>query len=292
MSTPSLRSVLYSSGPSDYCGPALSHALRLAVGLGAELTLLRAEANSRRDPEPASVSPVRAILDRWCSGPERDAIPWREVPDAVEVARVVATGGSPLEAAVRYLERHPADLLVLQPGLSVSGARWSRASIQAPMGRRGAAWTLFVGDRGFVDPQTGALTLRNILIPVAPVPEPEVAVEAVETLLYGLGLEPESLTLLWVGDDGARIPRVEPRTEKEWCWRRIARTGRVADEIVRAASVVQADLIAMAMPEMEGPLSLLIRSDTRRVLQEARCPVLAVPGPERLALNPPGGPRE
>ncbi|MFQ5697267.1 MAG: universal stress protein [Myxococcota bacterium] len=288
MSAASFQSVLYASGPADWRAPAFFHALRLALSWRAELTLLLAQEGPETDDEATPRSPVRETLERWTSGPERDSIPVDEAAEGVEGARVLVTGGSPLEAAVRYLERHPADLLVVPPALSLSGARWSRTSLMGSKGRRAATRTLFVGERGFVDPETGALRLRHLLVPIASVPEPEIAVEAVESLLHGLGQEPETASLLWVGER-SRMPRVDPRTEGGWGWRRIARPGRVAEEILRAASAVGADLIALATPETQGPLALLTRSDTRRVLREARCPVLAVPGAERAAARPTAG---
>jgi hypothetical protein len=59
---------------------------------------------------------------------------------------------------------------------------------------------------------------------------------------------------------------------------KIALAGNVVVEVLAAAAECQTDLIVMARPEIRAFLHALRGSTTERVLRDARCPVLALPG--------------
>ena len=69
-----------------------------------------------------------------------------------------------------------------------------------------------------------------------------------------------------------------PRPEgAAWIWEERTRTGPVASEILAAADALDADLIVMPTDGRSGFVDALRESFTERVVDEARCPVLAVP---------------
>lgn len=149
--------------------------------------------------------------------------------------------------------------------------------------------TLFLpaGVEGFVSRESGAVALREILVPIDRAPAPQAAV-AVSALPDGLGCPEARATLLHVGEDRA-MPQVRIAAGPDRRLERIARRGDAVDEIIRAADERAAGLIVMTTEGRHGFLDAFRGSTTERVLRRALCPVLAVPvgsrAMSRLFLN-------
>jgi nucleotide-binding universal stress UspA family protein len=129
---------------------------------------------------------------------------------------------------------------------------------------------------GFVSAETGAVTLRRILVPIDRVPAPRPAVEALAALLDGVRCAEASIVLLHVGEEGA-VPAVETPLRDGWRWERTLRKGEPVDAILEAAAGMDADLIVMTTQGHHGLADALRGSTTERVIRRSRCPVLAVP---------------
>jgi nucleotide-binding universal stress UspA family protein len=88
--------------------------------------------------------------------------------------------------------------------------------------------------------------------------------------------ETVELVLLRVGDETS-WPELELPELRSCTWEKICRSGKVVDEIVKAAEERSADLIVMATEGTTGILDALRGSVTEQVIRAAPCPVLAVP---------------
>ena len=151
-------------------------------------------------------------------------------------------------------------------------SRWIYGSISAEIARRSRLPTLYLrsGSNGFVDSETGSVSLQRVLIVVDAAVRPLAARRLVEALALTLQRKVD-LWLLSVGrgvDLGADWPPVEMRS------------GPVVDAIVDYAREIGADLIVMPTEGVAGCFDALSGSTIERVLIGADRPVLAVPSAE------------
>ena len=265
--------------PSDFTpesNAAFAHALKLAVSGKASLTILHT-GQMREQNAWAEFPRVRGTLERWGQlppGSPREAIPAL----GLEVQKVVLPEPNPVRSIVRYLSRHPHDLIVLATHHREGFERWTHASVAEPLARGAGAMTLFIPHdaRGFVDEATGEVRLNSILVPVDRTPDPQCAIDAADALAQSLGCTNAAAALLHVGNEG-EAPVVQLPQGEALKWRSMHREGEVEQEILKAAEDYRADLIVMATEGHHGFLDALRGSTTERVLRHSRCPVLAVP---------------
>jgi nucleotide-binding universal stress UspA family protein len=153
--------------------------------------------------------------------------------------------------------------------------RWLQGSVAETVFNRSATPTLFVprGARGFVDPVSGDIRLRRVLVPVDRVPEPDHTIEVARGFGALIAGHDVAMQLLHVGATAPTLSQdvvggLEPVT---------IRYGNVVQTILDAATQYDADLIAMPTDGRNGILDALRGSTTERVIRQAPCPVLAVP---------------
>lgn len=255
---------------------AFEHALGLTLGLRGRLTLLHVAGGN---PHEVSGFPgVRDQLERW------GRVPAGSTADAVgelgvTVEKVVGREGDPVSVSLHYLERHPADLIVLNTHQREGRARWLGQAIAEPLAREAHAMTLFLpqGRGGFVSRRDGAVHLERVLIPIAARPAPQRTLDATLELLAGLGVTGVRLTLFHAGAAGDRpavrfkASPVAPFLEE------VTRQGDPVDEILALAEKLSPDLVVMGTDGHQGFLDALRGSTTERVLRKLACPLLAVP---------------
>jgi nucleotide-binding universal stress UspA family protein len=273
--TPIVDSILHPSDFSEASELAFAHALKMALVARARLTLFHVAPGM--DVEWSDFPRVRQTLERWRLLPPGS--PRAAVPDlGIAVEKVIARDRDPVPAVLRYLETHPADLIVLAPHRRDDGMHWLRRSVSEPMARRAGQAVLFVpeGVRGFVSGDDGAVSLANILIPVAVTPPPRPAVGAAARLVTRLSRPTGTFTLLHVGAAG-EAPPVHPPQVHGWRWDRMNRGGDVIETILDTAHGTRADLIMMTTDGRQGFLDALRGSHSERVLRHAPCPVLVLP---------------
>jgi hypothetical protein len=151
-------------------------------------------------------------------------------------------------------------------------------SIAEPLVRSSGEMTLLVpeGAAGFVRPENGTITLKNILIPVAPQPSFAPAIEAARRLMLYLPEAEGTATVLHVGDPTGmpelRLPKVPG-----WRWDCVSRSGDLIETILETAGQACADLIVMTTQGRQGFLEALRGSTTERVLRQSQCPMLTMP---------------
>ena len=136
-------------------------------------SMLHVEGSSRSGELPS----VREMLERWGlleEGSSRSAV---YENFNVRVKKKVVKG-RPLPVILDYLEKGYVDLVVVATKGSGGVAGWLKPSVSEPLAHRTDTSTLFVpiGKPGMVDPATGQLTARKILVPVAEVPDAQNAV--------------------------------------------------------------------------------------------------------------------
>ena len=138
--------------------------------------------------------------------------------------------------------------------------------------------TLFIphGVEGFVSRQDGAVSLRNILIPIAPTPRAQPAIAAAVRLVQGLQCPIGTFTTLFVGTRG-NAPAVRWPAVPGWQWNGLVKSGNVINTIVQTASDMATDLIVMSTDGRNGFLDALRGSHSERVLHQTPCPLLAIP---------------
>jgi nucleotide-binding universal stress UspA family protein len=267
-----IHEVFHPTDSSPGSETALFHALSVSAAAGARLTLMRVNAEDRaaRDDLPD----VRSILERWRTrGPQG-----RSLPD-IPVQWLAATGSDPARSCLKLLERSPAELIVVATHQRDGRMTWLGKTVAEPLARSSGEVTLLVpeGITGFVRPEDGAITLKNILIPVASRPRPEPAIEAARRLMLFLPEAEGTVTLLHVGDR-SDMPELSLPEVPGWTWNRTIQPGDdVVATILETAEKVAAGLVAMTTQGRHGFLDALRGSTTERVLRQARCPMLTMP---------------
>jgi len=80
----------------------------------------------------------------------------------IDVRKVIARDNDPVRSVLAFLERHPADLIVLATHQYEGRSHWLRRSVAEPIARESGQMTLFIphGVEGFVSRQDGSVSLH------------------------------------------------------------------------------------------------------------------------------------
>jgi nucleotide-binding universal stress UspA family protein len=220
---------------------------------------------------------VRETLERW------GALPKGSSKAAVgtlgiEARKVVATESEPVEAVIRYLEKHPADLIVLATSQRQGRARWLGKAVAEPVTRRAGQMTLLIpaDAEGFVSSRDGSVNLTKVLIPIADTPRPQAALNTAALLVEKMNCPQGTFMLMHVGTANT-MPACRCPEIAGWNWEKELRSGDVIESIVNAARDHKADLIVMATDGRNGFLDGLRGSHSERVLRHGTAPLLTVP---------------
>ncbi|HSE18681.1 MAG TPA: universal stress protein [Pyrinomonadaceae bacterium] len=270
-----VKSVLHPTDFSESSLVAFHHALKTAMLAESGLTLLHVSAGA--GSQWSNFPGIRETLERWGVLPKGS--PKSAVAEVgVMASKVVATEGAPVEAVLRYLERHPADLIVLATSRRGGPVRWLGKSVSAPVTNKAGEMTLLIpGDaRGFVSGEDGSVKLNRILIPVAATPRPEPALKAAARFVQKLNCPEGTFIVLHVGDSNT-MPAVRYPEIAGWTWKKELRTGDVIEGIVKTAKGLEADLIVMSTDGRNGFLDGLRGSHSERVLRNCAVPLLTIP---------------
>ena len=270
-------SVLHPTDFSKASDLAFAHALKLTLLLGTKFTIFHSSDRKDKANNWHLFPSVRSTLVRW--GIIREGLSQPEVFNelGIEIEKIDIPGLSPMAEIFTYAESHPVDLIVLATH-SHECLDWC---IQGDEIER-VVWllakdTLFVpeGVIGFVSPEDGKVSLKNILIPVDIDPNPESAIKDGTALAKAIGSDLVVLTLIHVGDS-EKMPAFNLPEEAQFRWNHIQRNGQVVDEIIAAANELTADMIVLPIHGHHGFLDVLRGSVTKRILQNSPCPVLAI----------------
>ena len=265
--------------PTDFSpagGCAFSHALKIALAQGAELSLVHTGDNDAVGNEWSAFPRVRKRLSRW-DLLDADAPETCVVEDlGLRVHKADLGSADPAHAIASYSDRRGCDLIVLATHTRKGAERWTAPSVAEHLAREAHAPSLFLpeGTSGFVDDETGEVRLRNILIPVDVIPNPVNAVSLAVDLARLLGRPDAVFHLMHVGAGHPVIPSdVIGGLDIRW---HVAE-GPVVDAICKVTEEVEADLIVMATEGHHGFMDALRGSTTEQVLRRAGRALMAVP---------------
>jgi nucleotide-binding universal stress UspA family protein len=286
--------VLHPTDLSEASLTAFHHALAIAIRRGAQFTLLHAVGRRTTD-NWVDFPSVRDTLARWREFGSTEAL--EESIRRSSVSKLEVPVRDPVAACREYVDRNPVDMLVVATEGRSGLSRLIRASRAERLARESRLYTLFVPAEGrpFVDGESGAVTLRRILLPVDPATDPRPAMlRAVQSaaLLDDPSLE---ITLLHVHTGDAEETPVTDAPQLPFCqWKVVVRRGDdVAGEILATAEEMSADAIYMSTAWQKPGLGRSARGVTEAVLETAGCPVAAVPvapqstrAPSSFSLKP------
>ena len=270
-----IESVLHPTDFSEGSLIAFHHALKAALAAKSRLTLLHVSTDGTS--EWSDFPGVRETLERWGELPEGS--PKTAVGKlGIDPRKVLADKGEPVEAVIHYLEKHPADLIVLSTSRRDGRIPWLGKSVSNPVVRKAGEMTLLIpGDvEGFVSAKDGSVNLKKILIPVASTPRPEPALKAASRFVRKLNCSEGTFMVMHVGTSNT-MPALSFPDVPGWTWKKELRTGEVIDGIVKAAKVFEADLIVLATDGRNGFLDGLRGSHSERILRYGVAPLLTVP---------------
>ena len=241
-------------------------ALALAVRSGARLSSIHAAggASPRRELPPAAT-----LLSRWSSSA------------TVEHDRIVQDSGDDSSAAlVELLSQLRPDLLVATTNTQKGVERLAHDSVAETLARNVFAPTLLLPLTGtrFVDPDTGAIEMKRILVAAGTDAEAQLGVDAAAWLANLAGVPSPEIVLLHAKD-----ARPIPNATAPGCSivRRVSE-GSVITAVVDAAQELEPALIVMGTGGRDSPADMVLGSRTERVLHIAGRPLLSVPFPVGL----------
>lgn len=270
-----IESIFHPSDFSDASEIAFAHALKIALVTGGTLHMLHVASDFALewDKFPA----VRSTLERW------GLIPANSPKSAViglgiDVTKVIRSSARPIRSCLDFLDNHPADLIVLAVHRDTGRVEWLERRVGGPLARRAGEVTLFLphGVNGFVSLDTGQVSIRKIVIPVAPEPSSQPAIAAVSRLIEALELPPGQVTLLHAGSQ-SDLPYIRVPANSDWSWRVEAQDRDPAELILEVSQHQGADLIMMTTRGTHGFLDALRGRVSERVLRGASCAVATVP---------------
>ena len=273
---PPLSRVLFATDLTHDGDLAFAHALRIALPGQGELAIVHAAPRSEIGRAWDQFPRVGASLAGWGvlePGVKASAV---EARLGLHVRKIDVPDRHARHGVLKVLEHRPCDLVVLATHGRDGLERLFNPSIAEPIAREGRTPTLVLPTdaRGFVDPATGEVRLRNILIPVDTQPSAGRAVALAARLAAVLGARDAIFHLLHIGPE---FTGVEAPSEIEAQTRRRLMAGPVVSGILESADVVAADLIVMPTRGHDSLLDLLRGSTTEQILHRARVPLLTVP---------------
>jgi len=272
-----ISSIFHPTDLSEASYVAFAHALKLALLAQSELTILHATSSAGDQVSWKDFPGVRQTLERWGEIPEGSS--GRAIAKlGMRVEKVTGRGRKPVKTVTSYLQENPAQLVVLASEGREGIPRFLKPSFAEPIARKTRAMTLFVPSHssGFVDGETGRVTLDRILIPIDRRPRPRTAINIARALVRALDHDGGVFDLLHVGEPG-RAPAVDLPDEAGWTSEKHYESGDVVDAILRVAEKYGAELIVMTTTGRDGFLDRLRGTKTEQVVRGANCPVLTIP---------------
>jgi len=265
--------------PTDFApgdAVAMAHAVAMALASKSILRLLLVRVDNESFYSPTQgLRQVRDLLVGWgLLGPDASYDRWEKELE-LQVSSVSIAARNARAGILEYLEDAFCNLVVLANYPNKALTRWTDASVHTSLLRTGRMMSLFLreGRRGFVDPKTGAIGLKRILMPIAAGVDSVRAIRRIQAMLALID-NPAEIELMHVGK---RAPPLIDENGVPLDMPIRLRDGAVVDAILAAAGELKVDAIAMPTAGRHGLLDAVRGSASAQVLEDARWPVLAVP---------------
>jgi nucleotide-binding universal stress UspA family protein len=276
-----IESVLHPTDFSEGSRVAFHHALKAAMLAKSKLTLLHVatDGNVTWSQFPG----VRETLERWGALP-RGSLKSAVAELGIGARKIVADKSEPVEAVTRYLEKDPADLIVLATSQRAGRVRWLGKSVSGPVAHKAEEMTLLIpsGAPGFVSAEDGSINLSKVLIPLALKPRPEAALHAAARLVERFNCPKGTFIMMHAGNSST-MPAVSCPEVAGWEWKTEMRTGDVIKNIIDAARDYEVGLIVMSTDGRNSFLDGLRGSHSERVLRHGAAPLLTIPVSSRIS---------
>jgi len=276
-----IKSVVHPTDFSESSLVAFHHALKAAMLSRTKLTLVHVSTDGT--PEWSQFPGVRETLERWGALPKGS--PKAAVGKlGIEVSKIIAKKGEPVDAMIDYLENNPTDLIVLSTSKRDGRIPWLGKSVAEPVTRKAGEMTLLIpGDvEGFVSQTDGSVSLNRILIPIARTPRPEPALTAAAALVQKWNCAEGTFVIVHVGNSNT-MPALRLPEVPGWTWKKELRTGEVIEGIVNSAKENKADLIVLSTDGRNGFLDALRGSHSERIVRYGVAPLLTIPVGSRVS---------
>jgi len=245
------------------------HALALVYASKGELEVVDVRKKSHKHENVS----IRKALEQWGAlprGSKREDVGML----GIKIKKIIKEGGSKKEIGKR-LRRHFHDICVI--GLT------RQRGIGGLFGQDLAEYlvqyfrqtTLYIpsGVKPFVDENTGRVTLKNIIMPVAEDPSPEPSFQMLQRILQVFLDQSPKVHGIHVGEI---FPYISAASLEGISWREVLVQEGVHQSIVSMAIQEDADLIIMSTNGRDTLSQKIVGSVTEQVLRDAPCPVLAV----------------
>ncbi|MFP4163031.1 MAG: universal stress protein [Chitinispirillaceae bacterium] len=245
------------------------HALKLAQVTCGELEIV----DVRTEEEALEHLGVRALLEKWGVLP-RGAHRSDLAKIGLNVKKVVK-GGNKQREILRRIDKRPHDFMVLGMGQSELQNFFAN-KLSRYLADYFTDPTFLIPDncRGFVDENTGKLSLNTILLPVADTSSYQFCIQFLERFLSFLpGFRPTVIGL----HAGTGFPKVQRPSKEKVKWLETVRSESVVDAITHAAEIYNADLILMCTKGRSGLVRKMRGTVTEKVVRFSPCPLLSVP---------------
>jgi nucleotide-binding universal stress UspA family protein len=278
-----IERVLHPTDFSESSLVAFHHALKASMLGKSKLTLLHVSGEDSADW--SDFPGIRETLERWGVLPKGSDIS-AVAGLGIKADKLKTRGGEPADAVIDYLEKHPTDLVVLATRPRDGRIPWLGKSVAAPVARKSREMTLVIpGEvKGFVSSEDGAVSLKNVLIPIAPTPSPEPALRTAARFVQKLSNAEGTFTVLHVGKSDT-MPAVRCPEVPGWTWKNELRSGEVIEGILKVAKDTSADLIVMATDGRNSIFDALRGSHSERLLRYSAAPLLTVPVGSRISRH-------
>jgi nucleotide-binding universal stress UspA family protein len=275
MTTIDLQRIFHPTDLSSLSVNSFGHALKLSVAARSMLTIYHTEPH-RHAASWQSFPHVREVLEMWGLIPPhsgREAV--AELGLGIE--KVSAAHRNATTSVLKFLERHPHDLIVLTTYQHGGLDRFLKGSVAEPIARRSGESTLFIPATaaGFISFQTGQVSLRQILIPIELTPHPQLAIEAAALIATLLGVNHAVFHLLHTSSHATR--RIEVPAQIAASCNMVVREGNVVERTLEVARELAVDLIVTASSSHDTLLDALRGTAIERLIRSTSCPVLTIP---------------
>jgi len=265
--------------PTDFApgdSAAMAHAVAIALASKSILRLLLVRVDNESFYSPTQgLRQVRDLLVGWgVLGPDAAYDRWEKDLD-LQVSSVSIAARNARAGILEYLDDAFCNLVVLANYPNKALTRWTDASVHTSLLRKGRMMSLFLRDgrRGFVDPKTGAIGLKRILMPIAGGVDSVPAIRRIQAMLTLIDSSAE-IMLMHVGK---RPPALVDENGATLDMPILLHDGAVVEAILAAAGELKVDTIAMPTAGRHGLLDAVRGSASAQVLEDGRWPLLAVP---------------
>ncbi|MEO1397414.1 MAG: universal stress protein [Pseudomonadota bacterium] len=274
-----MGTILHPTDFSETSRSAFEHALCLAFVGQHKLTILHVETRAAGSADWSQFPRIRETLAGWDFIAADMSPADLTTSTGMSVQKVNAFGSDPAAATAHYLERHPADLIVVGTQGRTGLDAWVHKSLAVRLADAVMQPVLFV--REGISGLVGASTERKqmtVLVPVDHEPDPQHAMDYVWHLRDVWNLPVGAILGIHVGNEPLSPPVIF--SDQENIRHEMHQvTGDPSEEIINSIPRTGADLIVMTRAGPDGVVEKFIGSTTERVIQAASCPVLVLRAP-------------